>query len=141
MCFVAIYEILILTNLQYVLASLNRDYHVEKLAGEGWNRDTYNLRYDFCYTRMCLSCLSDVYDFLTHLLSFLSRLTGLKEVKPIYQSPSYFDDSIEIYEAQFSANGCTNIPPSRLSELYCLYFSGWKDKTKVCCKCDVLFYC
>ena len=44
MCFVAIYEILILTNLQYVLASLNRDYHVEKLAGEGWNRDTYNLR-------------------------------------------------------------------------------------------------
>ena len=91
-------------------------------------------------THVC-ACLV-VNDFLTHLLSFLSiRLTGLKEVKPIYQSPSYFDDSIEIYEAQFSANGCTNIPPSRLSELYCLYFSGWKDKTKVCCKCDVLFYC
>jgi len=80
---------------------------------------------------------------LSNSSSFFSnsyRLTGLKEVKPIYQSPSYFDDSIEIYEAQFSANGCTNIPPSRLSELYGLYCSSWKE-TKVCCKCDVLFYC
>ena len=76
---------------------------------------------------------------MTFLLIFFllyPRLTGLKKVEPIYQSPSYFDDSIEIYEAQFSANGCTNIPPSRLSELYCIHFSGWKS-TKVCCKCAV----
>ena len=58
-CFVELYELLILTNLQYVLASLNRDYHEEKLSGDRWNRDTYNLRYDFCYTRVCLSCLSE----------------------------------------------------------------------------------
>ena len=93
------------------LASLNKDYHEEKLAGERWNRDSYNL-----------------------------RLHGLKKVEPIYQSLSYFDDSIEIYEAQFNANGCTNIPPSWLSELYCIYFSGWKDKTKVC-KCVCTLYC
>lgn len=138
MCFVAIYEILILTNLQYVLASLNRDYHEEKLAGERWNRDTYNLRYDFCYARVCLPCCKRL-SYSSSFFSIQIRLTGLKEIKPIYQSPSYFDDSIEIYEAQFSANGCTNIPPSRLSELYCLYCSSWKE-TKVC-KCVVYSYC
>ena len=69
MCFVEIYEILIYSSPhRYVLASLNRDYHEEKLAGKRWNRDTYNLRYDFCYTHVCLYCLNDVYDFLTHLL-------------------------------------------------------------------------
>jgi len=80
------------------LCQINGDYHAEKYGNGKWNRDLYHLR--------------------------LSKLT---EVEPIFQSKSYFYGNIKMYEAQFSAHGETNLPPSNLSELYCIHFSDWQD--------------
>jgi hypothetical protein len=81
------------------MASLNGDYHRERRGFDRWHRDLYRL-----------------------------RLTKLTEVTPIFKSVSYFDvNGIKMYEAQFSSIGDTNIPPSNLSELYCMHFDGWVD--------------
>jgi len=80
------------------LASLNGGYHADKYGNGRWNRDLYHL-----------------------------RMTKLTEVSPIFQTKSYFQGNIKMYEAQFSAHGETNLPPSNLSELYCMHFQGWSD--------------
>jgi len=81
------------------MASLNGDYQRERRGFDSWHRDLYRL-----------------------------RLTKLTEVTPIFKSVSYFDvNGIKMYEAQFSSIGDTNIPPSNLSELYCMHFDGWVD--------------
>jgi len=79
------------------LQSINGDYHAGKLSDGVWDRDTYTL-----------------------------TLTKLTEVTPIFQSQSYFDDKVKMYEAQFSLKGETKVPPSNLCELYCMYTSRWK---------------
>jgi len=85
------------------MSSLNGEYHRERRGNDRWNRDVY--------------CL---------------KLLKLTEVSPIFQTKSYFGEGIKMYEAQFSSSnsssyeiGDTNIPPSNLSELYCIHEKGW----------------
>lgn len=80
------------------LCALNKDYDADKYGNGRWNRDIYSL-----------------------------RLTKLTQVSPIFRSKSYFCGDIKTYEAQFSAHGETILPPSSLSELYCIYFPGWEE--------------
>lgn len=78
------------------LYSLNGDYQAERNENERWNRDLYRL-----------------------------KMTKLTEVTPIFQSESHFGVGIKMYEAQFSSLGGGNMPPSNLSELYCMHFESW----------------
>jgi len=80
------------------LCSINGDYHAGKHRNGRWNRDSYHL-----------------------------RMTKLTEVTPICRSKSYFDSKTKMYEAQFTAHGENKLPPSSFSELYCMYFPGWRD--------------
>ncbi|KAL7442955.1 hypothetical protein ACHAXH_008443 [Discostella pseudostelligera] len=90
-------DVMASTLLNEGLFQINNDYHAEKYSNGRWNRCPYRM-----------------------------RLTKLTEVSPIFQSKSSFDESIKLYEAQFSAHGENNLPPSNLSELYCMHFSAWE---------------
>jgi len=88
------------------LCSINSDYNTGKFSNGKWRSDSYYL-----------------------------RLMKLTEVSPIFQSKSYFCDGTKMYEAQLSAHGKKGLPPSTLSELYCLHFHGWKT-----CKFGIVGY-
>jgi hypothetical protein len=79
-------------------ASINNDYHSTKFRNGRWNRDTHRL--------------------------VVMKVTP---VTPIFEKKSsFFGDNIKMYEIQFSLKGETTIPPSNLSELYCLHYHRWK---------------
>lgn len=81
------------------LASINNDYHSNKHRNGRWNRDTHRL-----------------------------VVTKITPVTPIFEKKSsFFGEHITMYEIQFSLKGETNIPPSNLSELYCLHYHRWKS--------------
>ena len=81
------------------LASINNDYHSSKQHNGRWNHDTHRL-----------------------IVTKISRVTPIFEKKS-----SFFGEHIKIYEIQFSLKGETIIPPSLLSELYCLHYDRWKS--------------
>lgn len=81
------------------LASINNDYHSSKYRNGRWNRDTHRL-----------------------------IVTKVTPVTPIFEKKSsYFGEHIKVFEIQFSLKGETVIPPSLLSELYCLHYHRWKS--------------
>ncbi len=55
------------------------------------------------------------------LQSFIDT-TNLWDIVWTPRSKSYFDESIKLYEAQFSAHGENNLPPVSLSLIICLVF-------------------
>jgi hypothetical protein len=82
------------------LASINNDYHSSSKQHNGrWNHDTHRL-----------------------IITKISRVTPIFEKKS-----SFIGEHIKIYEIQFSLKGETIIPPSLLSELYCLHYDRWKS--------------
>jgi len=81
------------------LASINNEYHSNKYRNGRWNRDTHRL-----------------------------VVIKVTPVTPIFEKKSsFFGEHIKIYELQFSLKGETRIPPSNLSELYCIHYHRWRS--------------
>ena len=81
------------------LASINNEYNSNKFKSGMWNRDTYRL--------------------------IVIKITP---VTPIFtKESSFFGEHVKLYEIQFSLKGETRIPPSNLSELYCLHYHRWRS--------------
>ena len=75
------------------------DYHTNKDRNGRWDRNTHRL-----------------------------VVTKVTPVTPIFEKKSsFFGEHIKIYEIQFSLKGETSIPPSNLSELYCLHYHRWRS--------------
>lgn len=95
----------------------NANDMMEILASQMVNEGLYSLNGDNQAERNGLVWKRDLYRL---------KMTKLTEVTPIFQSESYFGGGMKMYEAQFSSLGDTSIPPSNLSELYCMHFERWE---------------